>query len=266
MRTSPSITKAEIAAFTKFAMDHDIITDGETGVRNADILCNPIINRDSDITPEALSASFAKVNSQLKIKSATYKRADELASKLSPVEQATYKAWAARQKMLIGIDGSPEGYQNVASLLGWMRGNTVTAHSLDLALGNIINNPQVGQRIHFKPQPKQERPYGPGGKLNHAFGKTDEPKPKAAATGQLEYVNGRKNHAYTPPEDAAKKVAVQAPDAWKEICQLHLKQWVTPGQRDKLQAEYDAGIATGKSWRQIGTALGQIVKGWERGR
>jgi hypothetical protein len=57
-----------------------------------------------------------------------------------------------------------------------------------------------------------------------------------------------------------------APDAWKEICQLHLKEWVTPGQRDKLQAEYDAGIATGKSWREIGTALGQIVKGWKRGR
>jgi hypothetical protein len=50
--------------------------------------------------------------------------------------------------MLIGIDGSEEGYQNVASLLGWMRGNAVTAHSLDLALGNIINNPQFG-RIHF---------------------------------------------------------------------------------------------------------------------
>jgi hypothetical protein len=93
--------------------------------------------------------------------------------------------------LLIGLDGSEEGYQNVYSLLSWMRGNSVTAHSLDLALGNIIDNPQVGQRIHFKPQPKQERPYGPGGKLNHAFGQV-EPKPKAAAVGvqQQEYVNG----------------------------------------------------------------------------
>ena len=38
MRTSPSLTEVEIQAFTKFAMDHDIITDGETGVKNADIL------------------------------------------------------------------------------------------------------------------------------------------------------------------------------------------------------------------------------------
>src|SRR5580704_4581092 len=254
MRTSPSLTEVEIQAFTKFAMDHDIITDGETGVRNADILCNPIINRDSDITPEALSTSFARVNSQLKIKSATYKKADELARKLSPVEQATYKAWAARQRMLIGIDGSEEGYQNVASLLGWMRGNPVTEHNLDLALSNITNNIQFG-RIHFKPQPRADRAYGPGGKLNHAFGQKEEPK-KVAAQGQPEYVNGRKNHAYTPPQNAAKKPA-EAPDAWHQICKLHLKEWVTPGQRDELQAEYDAGIATGKSWREIGAALGQ---------
>jgi hypothetical protein len=30
--------------------------------------------------------------------------------------------------------------------------------------------------------------------------------------------------------------------------------------------EYDRGIATCKSSREIGAALGQIVKGWERGR
>ena len=113
MRTSPSLTGAEIAAFTQFAMDHDIIIDGETGVKNADILCNPIINLDSYITPQALSASFAKVKSQLRTKSAAYKKADQLAWKLSTVEHATYKAWAARQRMLIGLDGSEEGTQNV---------------------------------------------------------------------------------------------------------------------------------------------------------
>ena len=263
MRTSPSLTAVEIAAFTRFAMDHEIIIDGETGVKNADILCNPIINLDSDIIPAALSASFANVRSQLRMKSATYKKADELARKLSPVEQATYKAWAARQKMLIGLDGSEEGYQNVASLLGWMRGNPVTAHNLDLALSNITNNIQFG-RIHFKPQPRADRAYGPGGKLNHAFGQKDEPA-KSVEVQQEFHPNGRRNHAYTPPQDAATKPA-PAPDAWQQICQLYLKQWVTPGQRDKLRAEYDAGIATGKSWREIGTALGQIVKGRERGR
>jgi hypothetical protein len=151
VRTSPTITEIEIAAFTQFAMDHEIITDGETGVRNADLLCGPIIEADSDITAVTMQASFAKVRSRLKLKSATYKKADELARKLNPEEQATYKAWATGQKLLIGIDGSEEGYQNVASLLGWMRGNSITAHSLDLALGNIINSPKVGQRIFQTP-------------------------------------------------------------------------------------------------------------------
>ena len=264
MRTSNSITQNEIDAYAQFALANKIITDGDVGVKNADILCNPIINRDSDITPQALSASFAKVKGQLRMKSATYKRADELASKLSPEEQATYKAWVKRQKLLIGLDGSEEGYQNVATLLGWFRGNPVTSHNLDLALGNVINNAKFG-RIYFHPQPRQQDRSVVQGRPNHAFGQ-EEPKPKAPTTGLPEYVNGRKNHAYVPPEEAAKKVAAQAPDAWQEICQLYLKKWVTPGQRAKLEAEYNAGIASGKSWREIGTALGQIVKGWERGR
>jgi hypothetical protein len=113
--------------------------------------------------------------------------------------------------------------------------------------------------------PKQSREYVHG-RPNHAFGETEDSKPKAATVQQSEYVNGRKNHGYVPPEEAAKKVAVQAPDACREICQLHLKQWITQGQRVKLESEYNAGIASGKSWREIGAALGQIVKGWERGR
>jgi hypothetical protein len=38
------------------------------------------------------------------------------------------------------------------------------------------------------------------------------------------------------------------------------------GQQATLQAEYDRGIQTGKSWREVGAALGRIVKLWERGR
>ena len=41
---------------------------------------------------------------------------------------------------------------------------------------------------------------------------------------------------------------------------------VTEGQRAKLEAEYNFGLASGKSWREIAAALGQIVKGWKRGR
>jgi hypothetical protein len=118
-----------------------------------------------------------------------------------------------------------------------------------------------GRPLFWREGPRQSREYVTG-KPNHAFHK-EELKP---ATAQSEFhPNGRRNHSYTPPENAAKKPA-EAPDAWQQVCQLHLKEWVTPGQRAKLEAEYNAGIATGKSWREIGAALGQIVKGWKRGR
>jgi hypothetical protein len=265
MRTSPSKpTDVEIAAFTRFAFDHDIIVDGEVGVRNADILCGPIINADFDITAQTLQESFARVKAQLQIKSATYKKADELASKLSPEEIDAYKAWAKNQKLLIGLDGSPEGYQNVATLLGWFRGNPVTSHNLDLALGNVVNNAKFG-RIHFKPQPRQQDRGVVQGKPNHAFG-LEEPKPKVPTTGLPEHVNGRKNHAYVPPEEAAKKVTVQAPDAWQEIINLQMREWTTPGQQVKLQNELNAGLAAGRSRRDISTSLAAIIRDQQRGR
>ena len=169
MRTSPP-SPTEQAAFNKFAQDYDIIVDGEVGVQNANILCTPIINSESnsELTPQTLAASLLNVKSQIKFKSAAYKRGDELARQMTADEQGIYRAWAKNQKLLVGIDGSEEGYQNVATLLGWFRGNAVTAHHLDLALGNCVNNAQFG-RIHFHPQPKADRSIGPGGKINHAL-------------------------------------------------------------------------------------------------
>ncbi len=168
MRTSPP-TAVEIAAFAKFATENDIITDGDIGVKNGNTLCNPIINSESNsnITAQTLAASFANVKGQLQLKSATYKTADNLARQLTPEEQQIYRVWAKNQKLLIGLDGSPEGYENVATLLGWFRGNAVTAHHLDLALGNIVNNAKFG-RIHFHPQPKADRSIV-GGLINHSI-------------------------------------------------------------------------------------------------
>jgi hypothetical protein len=265
-RKSASLTNSEVKVYQEFCRANRIALDGADGEKNGALFAEIIgIKMDSDFTQDTLETAFEQLQGRLKLVSATYKAADDLARQLSPDEQQIYRVWSKNQKLLVGLDGSPEGYMNVKSLLEWQRGNPVTAHNLDLALGNIINNPRPGQRIHFHAQPQQQDRSVVQGKVNHAFNYKEESK-KATSVQQMEFVNGRRNHAYTPPEEAQKKVAVQAPDAWKEICQLHLKEWVTPGQRDKLQAEYDAGIATGKSWREIGTALGQIVKGSERGR
>ena len=161
--------QSEIALYQAFCPTNRIALDGEAGEKNGALFAEVIgVKMDSDFTPETLETAFLQLKSQLELVSETYKKADELARNLSPQEQEIYRAWAKNQKLLIGIDGSEEGYRNVSTLLGWMRGNAVTAHSLDLALGNCVNNAQFG-RIHFHPQPKQDRSIGPGGKINHAL-------------------------------------------------------------------------------------------------
>jgi hypothetical protein len=261
VRTSPSITQNEVDAYTQFATEKKVITDGDVGVKNANILCDPIINQDFDITPQKLSLSFAQVKSQLKFKSAANSKAEALALKLSPTEVEAYHNWAAHQSRWIGLDGSDEGFENCASLLGWMRGNPVTEHTLDLALGNIINNPQFG-RVHFKPAPRQDRSIV-GGRINHALTHRDEPK---SIEPQVQYRNGRRNHASEVQQKPQETGTPPTVDSWKEIADLYLRRWTTHGQQATLQAEYNRGIQTGKSWRDIGAALGQIVKGWGRGR
>ena len=261
MRTSASITQNEVDAYTQFAAANKVITDGDVGVKNADILCKPIIDRNSDITPHKLSLSFSQVKSRLEFKSVAHSRADELAHKLSQAEVEAYRNWAAHQSRWIGLDGSEEGFENCASLLGWMRGNPVTEHTLDLALGNIINNPQFG-RVHFKPAPSQDRNIV-GGRINHALTHRDEPKPTEP---QMQYRNGRRNHASEVQPKPQDNKSAPVIDAWKDIVGRYMTQWTTHGQKATLQAEYDRGIATGKSWREIGAALGQIIKIWERGR
>jgi hypothetical protein len=169
MRTTMGINENEIAAYRAFCVEHRIALDGEAGEKNGELVGDFIgVKMNSDFTQETLEAAFTQLESQLKFVSKMQTDADALARGLRPEEIDAYKVWAKGQKLLIGLDGSEEGYANVASLLGWMRGNPVTQHNLDLALGNIINNPQFG-RIYFKPQPKRDRSVGPGGKINHAL-------------------------------------------------------------------------------------------------
>jgi hypothetical protein len=169
MRTTMGINENELAAYQAFCVEHRIALDGEAGEKNGELFGDFIgVKMNSDFTRETLQAAFAQLKSQSKFVSKMQTDADALARSLRPEEIDAYKVWVKGQKLLIGLDGSEEGCANVASLLGWMRGNPVTQHNLDLALGNIINNAQFG-RIYFKPQPKQDRSIGPGGKLNHSI-------------------------------------------------------------------------------------------------
>jgi len=99
-------------------------------------------------------------------------------------------------------------------------------------------------------------------KPNHAF---HQEEAKATPAQSEFHPNGRRNHAFQAKTDEPQQLS-QGPDAWKKIADLYLRRWTTRGQQAILQAEYDRGISTGKSWREIGPAPGQIVKRWERGR
>jgi hypothetical protein len=157
-----------------------------------------------------------------------------------------------------------QGFSNVSVILAWLlnRRYAVTEQALTMALGNCQTNGR--RKVYWKEGPKQDRAYGPGGKLNHAFGQKDEPA-KSVEVQQEFHPNGRRNHSYVPPENAAKKLA-EAPDAWQEIIDLHMKEWSTPGQQVKLQNELNAGLAAWKSRRDIATALAAIVRDQRRGR
>jgi hypothetical protein len=136
-------------------------------------------------------------------------------------------------------------------ILAWLlnRRYAITEQGLTMALGNGQNTSH--RKLYWKEGPKQDRAYGPGGRLNHAFGQKDEPATSVEVQQEF-HPNGRRNHAYTPTQDAATKPAQVATDAWQQICQTYLKEWVTEGQRAELEAEYTSGIAAGNGWREIG--------------
>jgi hypothetical protein len=213
------------------------------------------------VSVSSIVAAAYALKDKLDWKSPAQVEFSEVVARLDPAQCLVVKAWFEKQRRL-KTEGD-EGFSNLNQIVSWLlnRRYGVTESGLDMALTNVQNN--SNRKLFWHEGPKQDRTIW-NGKLNHALIRNNEPSKRTEAAQEF-HPNGRRNHAYRPTQDAATKPA-PALDAWQEICQLHLKQWVTPGQRAKLEAEYNAGIATGKSWREIGTALGQIVKGWERGR
>jgi hypothetical protein len=70
------------------------------------------------------------------------------------------------------------------------------------------------------------------------------------------------NHSFHAKTDQPRQSSPPF-DAWQEIVKRYMTQWTTHGRKVTSEAEYNRGIATGKSWREIGASLGQIVKSWE---
>jgi hypothetical protein len=267
MRTTTQLSPKEIATFQAFCRTNRIALEGPDGEKNGALFAEIIgVRMNTDFTEATLETAFAQLKGKLKMVSAVYKAADDLARQMSAAEQEVYRTWSKAQKFLVGLDGGEEGYMNAKSLLEWTkgRGGAVTARSLDLALSNLINSPLPGQRIHFHSRSAQQDRSVVQGRPNHAF---NQPEVKKAAVGDnREYIGGRKNHAWTPPGEAAKNVTAAPVDAWQRIIEIQLKDWVTPSQEARLQNEYKAGVAAGKSLRDISTSLQGMIKDRQRGR
>lgn len=264
MRTSTTITEVERNAYDLFCHQHHILNDQSAdALRNGENIGTYICTTwNEDITEHTLLVSLEKLRDRLVFIPAEQVEVAEILAKLDQGQRDVVASWLSHQHRL-EVEG-PKGFSNVSVLVAWLlnRRYAVTEAGLDMALGNVQNTGK--RKIFWKANPKQNREYVQG-RPNHAFGQTAEPK--ASVTREREYVNGRRNHSYVEQKSANEPCEPEPKvDAWKQVADLCVRQWTTHGQRATLQAEYDRGIATGKSWREIGAALGRIVKGWERGR
>jgi hypothetical protein len=264
MRTSTTITETERNAYDLFCQQHHILNDQSAdGLRNGENIGTYIGETwNEDITESTLQVALEKLRDRLAFVPAEEVEVAEILAKLDQGQRDIVASWLAKQHRLETED--LKGFSNVSVLVAWLlnRRYAVTEPGLDMALGNVQNSGR--RKIFWKENPKQSREHVQG-RPNHAFGQTEEPK--AAATREREYVNGRKNHSYVGQQSGNEPCKPERTvDAWKEVVDLCMRRWTTHGQQAILQAEYDRGIATGKSWREIGAALGQIVKRWECGR
>ena len=105
------------------------------------------------------------------------------------------------------------------------------------------------RKLFWHEGPKQDRDIW-NGKLNHARLANNEQSKRTEVVQEF-HPNGRRNHAFTPNTDEPTNPA-PALDAWQEIVDRYRSQRITPGQKATLDAEYNRGIAIGKSWREIG--------------
>src|SRR5580704_14381387 len=254
------ITAAEKELDTKHGLM--LLDNSPAAKANALVLTEYFNNNNVAVSVPSIVAAAYALKDKLDWKSPAQVEFSEALARLDPAQCRAVDSWYKKQRRL-KTEGD-EGFHNISQIVSWLlnRRYAVTEAGLDMALTNVQNNSR--RKLFWHDGPKHDRTIW-NGKLNHALIPNNEPSKRTEPVQPEFYPNGRRNHNYAPPENAAKNPA-EAPDAWHQICKLHLREWITQGQRAKLEAEYNVGIASGKSWREIGAALGQIVKGWERGR
>jgi hypothetical protein len=266
MRISTEITTAEKNAYDQFCQEHRIVNDqSPIAVLNGKHIGEYIMQTwGEDINERTLGVALEQLRDRLVFIPAEQAECAEILGKLDQSQRDIVASWLSKQHRL-ETEG-PKGFSNVSVLCAYLinRRRPISEEGLTMALGNAQNSGH--RKIFWKESTKKESREYVQGRPNHAF--NQEPKPKAAAAGiqGQEFVNGRRNHSYVPPEEAQKKVAAAAPDAWQEIIQIQLRDWVTPSQEARLQNEYKAGVAAGRTNREISESLAVLVRDQHRGR
>src|ERR1700722_5077495 len=112
MRTTNQVNQNEIEVYQAFCRTNQVALDGEAGEKNGALFADFIgVRMDADFTQDTLETAFEQLKRKLTFVSKNYSQADELARNLSSEEQGIYRVWAQKQKLLVSIDGSEEGYQ-----------------------------------------------------------------------------------------------------------------------------------------------------------
>jgi hypothetical protein len=167
MRTNTDITDSEKAIYTAFCHQHHILNDeSPAGIKNGEHIGGYIALWDVDITEETLKVTLEKLRDRLTFVSPLQTEVVDILSHLSAPDRDVVANWLSHQHRL-QTEG-PNGFSNVSVITAWLLNHkyAITEANLSTALGNCQTSGH--RKIHWKELPKQDRSYGPGGKINHA--------------------------------------------------------------------------------------------------
>jgi hypothetical protein len=132
MRTSATITPAEVQQWMKFCRDNDIVADGsEKGLANADF-ANEYFTKTwgEDITTANLAAAKTLILPYLKLYSADELEFNAVLTKLTPAQAQIFQDWKPPR-------GLKQTERAATAILSWLTAHKfeITARNLDLAVG-----------------------------------------------------------------------------------------------------------------------------------
>lgn len=122
MRTNTSITQSEIAAYAKFAQEHNIVNDGtQADIDNSNLIVDYFTKTwGEDITEANLAQAFPQLKPHLKFLSESEIELRKTAAVSDPTLTTRFAEWFEKQTFIVK-DGE-FGFENANNLLQELRG------------------------------------------------------------------------------------------------------------------------------------------------